>query len=105
MHIPDTKTQTQQGTETQGEAKDDESTHCLWMIRTNLQGQEMDLNHVATLPMSVRRQDHAFELSGGIFTRPSKEGFQRRILLKSSIRMIAELPSFPAEFPSDPLGS
>lgn len=40
------------------------------------------LSHLATLNVSVRSQDHGFELSGDMFSGPSKDVLQKRTLSK-----------------------
>lgn len=60
------------------------------------------LSHLATFIMSVRSQDHPFELSGDMSTRPQKRPSRGELHLNGFIRMTREIPNSPAELPPKP---
>ena len=62
------------------------------------------LSHLATFIISVRSQDHAFELSGDTSTRPQKRPSRGELRLNGFSRMTREIPNSPAELPAKPPG-
>lgn len=93
-----------QGELGQSEVIHEESTALSVGDQTRLQRMgEEGLSHLTTFIISVRSQDHAFESSRDMSTRPQKRP-SRELCLNGSIRMTREFPNSPAELPPEPPG-